>query len=315
MPLFRNACLPIAFTFLVLLQPLRLQAQSIAFSFDDGLDPRRQPAAAQWNRQLLQALADQNVQAMLLPAGKNVDSAEGLALVRAWGEAGHQIGNHTYQHRNLNASSMQADVFLADVARADALLGQLPGWTRRLRFPYLKEGDTPAKRDAVRTWMREHDYAPAAVSIDASDWYYDQRLAAWRAAHPGADTGAHRDAYLAHLWARASYYDGLARQLGYTDVPHVLLLHTNAINAAFLPEVIAMFRAKGWRITTPQDAYADPLYASQPEVLPAGEGLLWALAKQAGIGGLRYPAEDGTYEQPLLDRLEQQTATVPHNEH
>ena len=35
-----------------------------------------------------------------------------------------------------------------------------------LRFPYLKEGDTLAKRDGMRLWMREHGYRTAPVSID-----------------------------------------------------------------------------------------------------------------------------------------------------
>jgi hypothetical protein len=41
----------------------------------------------------------------------------------------------------------------------------------------------------------------------------------------------------------------------------------------------------------------------RPDILPAGESILWALAKQKGVPGLRYPAEDDVYEKPILDRL------------
>jgi hypothetical protein len=156
----------------------------------------------------------------------------------------------------------------------------------------------------MRRWLDENDYRTAAVSIDASDWYYSDRFVKWRNANPGKDVSPHCDAYLAHLWDRAQYYDALSRQVLGRSASHVLLLHTNAINAAFLPEVIAMFQSKGWKIIPPLQAFSDPLYSIAPKTLPAGESILWALAKERGVVGLRYPAEDGRYEQEKLDLIE-----------
>ncbi len=285
------------------LWPALAAAQSVALSFDDGLDPRSEPQAAAWNQAILKALADAHVHSILFAAGRNVDSPQGLALVRDWGIAGHAVANHTYSHLSLNAPGTPLPRFVADVARDEALLGQEPGWVRRLRFPYLKEGDTAAKRDGMRRWLHEHSYGSGAVSIDASDWYYDQRYAQWRGTHPAADPQPFRQAYLEHLWSRASYYDGLSQQVLGRSVQHVLLLHTRRINAEFLPQIIAMFRSRGWTIVPPEQAYADAVYAMQPATLPAGESILWALAKQAAVSGLRYPAEDDIYEKPILDRL------------
>lgn len=125
-------------------------AQKVALTFDDGLNPTEQDRAAEWNAAILRALSDAKVGSMIFPAGRRVDNPEGLALVREWGLAGHGIANHTYAHMNLNAKRTSADAFIADAEKAQALLEDLPGWTARLRFPYLKEGDTAAKRDAVR---------------------------------------------------------------------------------------------------------------------------------------------------------------------
>lgn len=52
-------------------------------------------------------------------------------------------------------------------------------------------------------------------------------------------------------------------------------------------------------------AYADPVYDRQPNILPAGEGLTWALAKESGKieNELRYPGEDDIYENPKMDAL------------
>lgn len=289
---------------LLLSLALSAHSQSIALTLDDGLNPRTQPEAAAWNASILDALAKANVTAMVLPACGRVDSAEGMQLVMAWGRAGHSVANHTYSHRNLSSPELSAEAFIADAEKCGKVLSAVDGWTARLRFPYLKEGDTAEKRDAVRRWIAKSGYRPAPVSIDASDWYYSSRFVDWRKAHPGGDVDLYRQAYLAHLWSRASYYDGLSKRVLGRSVKHVLLLHTNAINAAFLPDVIAMFRAKGWTIVGPEDAFADPVYSMQPNTLPAGESILWALAKQANVQGLRYPAEDGVYEQPLLDELE-----------
>lgn len=286
---------------LLLSLPVAATAQRLALSFDDGLDPRAQPQAAAWNDALLRALTAAQLRSILYPAGIHVDSPAGLALVRAWGEAGHAIGNHTYSHWNLAAPEVSAAAFIADAQRQEDLVRALPGWTARLRFPYLKEGDTPLKRDQVRRWEAARGYRSGAVSVDASDWYYNARYLAWLERHPGDAAHWLRDAYLAHLQSRARYYDSLSRRLFGRPVGHVLLLHTNAINAAFLPDVIAMFRQAHWTLIDVDAAYADALYSIQPAVLPAGESILWSLAKQKGMAGLRYPAEDDVYEKPLID--------------
>jgi len=286
---------------------LRANAESVALTFDDGVNPER-PEAAAWNASILDALAKGKVTSMILMACGNADSPAGLKLVRDWGQAGHFISNHTFSHKSLGSKEMTAEAFIADVEKCHAILNTLPGWSPRLRFPYLKEGDTAAKRDAVRQWMANNKYKPAAVSIDASDWYYSDRFTKWRAANPGGKPELYRDAYLAHLWDRTQYYDALSKQALNRSARHVLLLHTNAINAAFLPDIIAMYRSKGWKIISPELAFDDPLYAMQPETLPAGESILWALAKQGNAKGLRYPAEDGRYEKELLDALEARAA-------
>ena len=141
------------------------------------------------------------------------------------------------------------------------------------------------------------------MSIDASDWYYNTRYIAWRQTHPTDDPAPFRTAYLNHLWNRASYYESLSQLVLHRSAQHVLLLHMNRINADFLPDLIDMFRDKGWTLVSPDEAYADPLYAMTPNVLPAGESILWSLAKQSGASGLRYPAEDDVYEKPILDGL------------
>ncbi|MBK9488778.1 MAG: hypothetical protein IPO07_08265 [Haliscomenobacter sp.] len=65
------------------------------------------------------------------------------------------------------------------------------------------------------------------------------------------------------------------------------------------------FKANGWEVIDADKAYADKIYNEVPGTIPAGESLIWALAKQSGKFEkvLRYPAEDGEYEKPLMDKL------------
>lgn len=288
---------------LLLCLPSIIQAQSIALSFDDGFDPRNQPLASSWNTSILKTLSNAQIKAVLFPAGKRVDSPAGLRLVQEWGTAGHAIANHTYSHLSLCSDKTTLEQFILDTEKNEALLNGMPGWTKRLRFPYLKEGDTISKRDGFRNWLTDHGYKSGAVSIDASDWYYNKRYLKWRESHPDDDPSLLRIAYLNHLWNRATYYDSLSKQILKRSVKHVLLLHTKSINAAFLPDIIAMFKSKGWEFISPEEAYKDPIYAMTPMVLPAGESILWSLAKQYGLKDLRYPAESDVYEKPLLDKL------------
>ena len=285
------------------LVPWAAAAQMIGLTFDDGLDPARNPKAALWNARILHALERQQVHAMIFPTLKAVGGEAGMTLLEQWVEAGHAVGNHTADHRNLSSEKVTLQQFIEDVERGDAALHHLGTFLPMLRFPFLKEGDTREKRDGMRQWLREHGYRSAPVSIDTSDWYYNQRYLALLKAGRSEPLRRLKRAYINHLLARANYYDELARDVLGHSATHVMLLHTTALNAAALNDVIEAFRAKGWHFVAARTAFDDPLYAMEPDIVPAGESIVWALAKQRGAEGLRYPGEDAAYERPLLQRL------------
>jgi peptidoglycan-N-acetylglucosamine deacetylase len=291
-----------AFGLLVWLLPLAAAAQVIGLTFDDAFDPARDGRAEAWNARILHALEQQQLHAIVFPALNQIGGDAGMALIEQWSAAGHGVGNHTAHHRSLSSSKVTLQGFIADVQHADEALRDLPTWLPMLRFPFLKEGDTAAKRDGMRAWMREHGYRDASVSIDTSDGYYNQRYLALLAAGHSDPVRRLKRAYVSHLLNRAAYYDSLARQVMGRSPAHVMRLHTNALNAAALSEVIEAFRNRGWHFVAARSAFDDPLYAMQPMTLPAGESIIWALAKERGVGGLRYPPEDAAYERPLLRR-------------
>lgn len=261
-------------------------------------EDRRAPAEAR----LLEHLGA--AKAFLFVTGKNVDDPHGAALLERWASAGHRLGNHTYSHRPM-FSKTPVEEFEQDVLRNDALLGAKPGFRKWFRFPALKEGATPEIRDRLRAFLASKGYRNGSVTIDASDWYYDQRLRDRLKADPRFDVTRYRQPYLDHIWDRARYYDALSRDVLGRAIPHTLLVHYNLLNSLFLGDVLAMFRRNGWSVVDAEQAFADPVFERQPKTAPAGESLIWALARETGKfeSRLRYPGEDDVYEKPGLDRL------------
>jgi peptidoglycan/xylan/chitin deacetylase (PgdA/CDA1 family) len=276
--------------------------QQIAFTFDDGPDMADAIGldAEQRNTAILGQLADAHLKSFLFVTRIDNDQMRN-ALIRQWGEQGHLIGNHTATHPDLDEVSLKD--YEQDFLKCDRAIRDMPGYTRRFRFPYLKEGNTLEKRDGFRAFLDSNAYTAAPVSVDTSDWYYSDRLRDRLKRDPQADRSRYRDAYLKHLDDRAAYYESLSRDVLGRSVAHVMLLHHNLINALFLGDVIRMFRDKGWTVIDADTAFKDPVYAARPQVLPAGESILWSLAKERGLKHLRYPGEDDVYEKPVLDRL------------
>jgi peptidoglycan/xylan/chitin deacetylase (PgdA/CDA1 family) len=260
---------------------------------------------AERNQSILDTLRAHSIKGMLFVIGGNLEDDEGRKLLNAWDQAGHAIANHTYTHRNLDAPATDVTWYQEDILRAEALLKDFPRFRKYFRFPMLKEGDTVAKRDAIREFLSSHGYRTGHVTIDNSDWLIDQRLTARLKANPNAEVKPYRDFYLEHMWARAEYYDALARRvLGY-PVKHTLLMHFNLLNALFLGDLLAMFKQKGWQPIDAEEAFSDPVFVSKPRVLPAGESIIWSLAKEKGVlaKSARYPAEDGEHEAARMKKL------------
>ncbi len=261
--------------------------------------------AGERNQAILDTLSANSVRAALFVIGRNIEDDEGKQLLSAWDKVGHLIGNHTYSHRNFSLPTVDLATYQEDILRAEVLLKEFSHFRKYFRFPMLKEGETSAKRDAMRSFLTQHGYRVGHVTIDNSDWIVDQRLTARLKKDPTADLRPYRDFYLEHMWARAQYYDSLAHRVLGRPVKHTILMHFNLLNGLFLGDLIVMFKAKGWQPIDAEEAFTDSVFAANPKVVPAGESIIWALAKEKGAiaRSLHYPAEDGEYENARMNRL------------
>jgi len=284
---------------------LAADSPKVAITMDDvNWRAIPEPYARDANTRLLGALKDHGgSRAALFVAGGNVDNETGRKIIRSWSDAGHLIGNHTYSHQNYERTDQSE--FAKDILRCEPIVSDLTGFRKFFRFPALREGDTAAKRDWMRGFLRDHGYRIGHVTIDTADWYYDLRLRERLKKDASFDPQRYRQPYLDHIWDCTTHYDGLARKVVGQTVPHTLLVHYNLLNVLFLRDLLQMFQGKGWKLIAAAEAYTDPVFTRVPRTVPAGESLIWALAKETGRfeGELRKPGQDEVNEGQRLDRL------------
>ena len=128
-----------------------VERPKVALTFDDGPSSKYTP-------QLLAGLKERNVQATFFLMGKNIEGKEDL--VKQMQEEGHLIGNHTYDHVELNKISKEAaKEEIIDTNKAIcAITGNCPAF---LRPPY---GSWPKNLDLYVTMF------PVLWDIDTLDW-------------------------------------------------------------------------------------------------------------------------------------------------
>ncbi len=193
-----------------------------------------------------------------------------IHILESWHNAGEPLGNHTWSHPELD--KLSAATYEANIARDESLLRKVApqgGW-HWFRFPFLEEGNSLVKREAVRRWLAAHDYRIAEVSMDFQDYLWNEPFARCATNMDETSISKLHDSYLASADQDARVYRKLAKTLYGRDVPYVLLMHVGAFDAKMLPELIQLFRARGFEFVTLEEAMADPVYREDPRVSTPG---------------------------------------------
>ena len=223
---------------------------------------------------LLAVLAKHRVSAVGFVIWTNVRDDADRALLDRWLAAGHELGNHSNRHLNLTATT--ADAWLADVetARAglDAFLRERGRPLRFFRFPFLREGDTDAKVDAVRAWLAHTGQRNLTVTIDDQDWSFEEP---WVKAADAAARERVATDYLAALQLSVRHHEETGDRLLGRRAPQVLLLHANAVGAANWDRLFSWLEETGHRFATADEVLADPVFADLPRLAATHGFSLW----------------------------------------
>ena len=268
-----------------LLQPAG-PVQSVAVTFDDlpvtSVLPLSRTERDSLTARLLGAIRRHHVPAIgFVNENKLVDSTGRLdpaqvALLQRWLERGLELGNHTWSHPDLHRVTL-AD-FEAEILKGERVTRQLLAERgkvpRYFRHPFLHTGRSVAVRDSLKEFLDSLGYRVAPVTIDNSDYIfaaaYDRALGAQD--RPSADRI--RTTYLDYMDSVTAFYQGQAVAIVGRELPQILLLHANRLNADAFDGVARMFERRGYGFIPLDQALEDPAYRSPDSYTGAG-GITW----------------------------------------
>lgn len=129
--------------------------REILLTFDDGPNPKTTP-------RLLDILAANAIKAMFFMVGARLTTVEGRSIMERAFKEGHQIGNHTFSHRDLKTLSDQK--VRQELLRAQELIADCGDECRFFRPPY------GAINAMVSNILKEENYMTVLWSVDTLDW-------------------------------------------------------------------------------------------------------------------------------------------------
>jgi peptidoglycan-N-acetylglucosamine deacetylase len=224
-------------------------------------------------RQMIQALTRHGVPGVYgFVNGHNLQDAPQLgSILRAWSEAGLLFGNHTFSHMDLLRVS--AVEFIADIERNERVLASLfpPDAAKYFRYPYLSEGDTVEKRDAVRQWLIVNGYTNAPVTVNLRDWEWNAAYVRCAAIGDWRAITRLQNLFIEAAMAQLAWSKEVSARLFKRQVKHILLLHVGAFAALMLDELLGAFRAAGVRLIGLDAAVQDPAYQINPGLVGSEE--------------------------------------------
>ncbi|MGE0453947.1 MAG: polysaccharide deacetylase family protein [Vicinamibacteria bacterium] len=232
-------------------------------------------------------------------------AAQRTDLLRVWLDAGLELGNHTYSHRSLNRLPLEE--FETDVLRGEAvtrpLMRERGRELRYFRHPFLQVGLELDKRRAFEDFLKRHAYTVAPVTIDDDDYVFAAVYA--DALRRGDAETARRvaEAYPIYMESVFAFVEGVSRGLFGREIPQVLLIHTNALNADHFEAVARIAERRGYAFVPLAAALADPAYATPDDYVGAW-GISWLHHFEITAGRRRSPSPDPpAWVQQAYDRL------------
>jgi len=205
------------------------------------------------------------------------------AILTRWLAAGYELGNHTFSHADLNRSDPQQ--YLAEIDRNETVITRYAGASaeRTFRYPYLHEGDTLAKRRAVRVALQARGYEIAQPTVDFYDWAWNDAYARCLRHGSAADIAALRRSFLESAVRALDWSQGAAHTLVHRPIKHILLLHVGAFDALMLEPLLTAYERRGVRFISVREAMTDPIYGINPDVTwPHQQNFLEQLLQATG---------------------------------
>jgi len=218
------------------------------------------------NRKILEALECYHVQATGFVIGNRAPGR--TDIFELWLKQGHELGNHTYSHMDLDEVDTQ--VYELDIIKGafeiEKLLLNHNQSLRYFRFPYLHTGRNTQKGDLVREFLKENCYTIAPVTISPYDWEYNSwYVEAW-GSHKLKEEEQIKRMYLDRIKTATAEAESLSWEHYGRNIKHILLLHLNRLNAETLDQVLDYYERSGYTFITLEEALTDYAYSPEGEL-------------------------------------------------
>jgi peptidoglycan-N-acetylglucosamine deacetylase len=257
--------------------------RQVAITIDDlpaGSNLLPAAAVTEMTAKLLDTLRDQKIPVVGFVNERKLyhfgEVDERIKALQMWLEHGFELGNHTYSHSSLNQVGLKAweDDAVQGESVTRLLLSQHNMKLRYFRHPFLDTGrDLQTRRDA-EAFLVARGYRIAPVTLDAWDWMY---ATVYEDAKRRNDTALQQQLlhdYLSYSDTVFAYSEQLSKQIMNYEPKQILLLHANQLEADHISELIELFRKRGYRFITLEDALSDQAYGL-PDTFIGEEGTGW----------------------------------------
>ena len=211
----------------------------------------------------------------LAPQGVREDGR--VALLEAWLEAGMDLGNHTYSHPDLHRIPLED--FEKDLVRGEdttkRLLSARGQTLRYFRHPFLHTGRSLEVKHRLEECLAGRGYTIAPVTHDNGEWIF---AAAYADAGNAGDAATRKrvlEAYVPYMGAKFDYFERESKTLFSREIPQILLIHANSLNADAYPELARMMKDRGYRFIPLAEALKDPVFRDTPDTYTGAGGISW----------------------------------------
>jgi len=272
------------------------------------------PAITEMTAKLLTTLRDQKIPAVGFVNEKKLykfgEVDERINALKMWLDYGFELGNHTYSHTSLNRAGLKAweDDVIQGESVTSLLLAEHKMKMRYFRHPYLDTGRDLETRREAEAFLVARGYRIAPITLDAWDWAY---AGVYEDAKKRGDTAAQDElakSYLAHSDAEFAYAEQLSKQIVGYEPKQIILLHANQLEADHIGELLDLFRKRGYRFITLEDALGDPAY-SLPDTYVGEEGTGWL--EHWAISQGKIPQGAPVFPQAVIEKWKALAPTQP----
>lgn len=199
---------------------------------------------------MLNTMKEQQIPATGFIIAKEVRN-DNWDMLQKFRDSGFGLGNHTYSHANLNV--LETKDYIKEIKEADKILSPVLTEPKYFRYPYLamSSGD---KRNKILCYLAKKNYQVAPITIDSKDFVFNQRLLSVPELNRRNYLGEMEPFYLDFIWQQTVKAEAHTEYHHNPDQAQILLIHANLLNAYVLPDIINLYKEKGYTFVSLEDA-------------------------------------------------------------